>query len=810
MAIAFTAGTSTESTASQTSTTVTLPAGIAAGDYTIIFISVNASSASITTPSGWTNILASTNSVNGSTSMAHAIFYRRWVSGDSNPVISHSNGRVGATPVKVSGADATTFVNTTGAVTQAASGAVTIVAPTITPTSTVMVCSFTGRDANNGDVLDPWSNLSSGLTKIAEGNGRATNATNAGHCIAWATVTSGAATGTKQADAVQATTGAFGVSFALNEAAGGANFNASAALSGAGTLTGVNQTPGFIRTPDLSGSGTVAGVGVYGSPSTSFDDGTLQDWTSAVLGSGTVQVLTEAKHDGTHGVRVTTPADTVDAASISKTLPAIPKARIAGWYRVTTEGLSSTNVSFARFMNGSTILAGMYRQNVTAGPNVWLRTAKADGTGFYFTGTGFRMDLDQWVYIEFEWDQVTGTPLVKVNGTTYINTAATDHLAATTIDGIVIGSPETGKAGLWDADTLQVNTYQDAINPSGSGTLAPVVKPGFSAAPALSGSGTLTSTVVSGKAVTAPLSGAGGLTSTVVPAVAITVNMSGGSSLGVTQDNVAQSRAVPLSSTGTLSRTVVANFSASMSSSSTGTLAPTVGGLSFQVSAAFTGSGTLAGAQSAVTATRTVALSGSGTLSRTVTPAFALTKQFSGEGTLIGVLANSFSRTANLSGTGGLVGTITNVTKSVSAALSGSGSLVGSGSNNKSVSVNLSSSGLLQPFVTSMGTAQSVNLSGSGTLTGSAIITRLAFPQYSGVGGLSASVTPGFNVSFNQLGTSLLTVDHVPAMAVTASLGGSGTLTAELDEMHNATVLATLPPKRWNSSLGTQRWKGYL
>lgn len=809
MAIAFIAGTAVESTASVASTTVTLPTGLVAGDYTIISVSVNATSATITTPAGWTNILASTASVNGSTSMAHAIFYRKWVTGDANPAITHTSGRACATPVRVTGADPTTFVNTAAVVTQAASGATTVVAPTITPTSTVMVCSFAGRNGTNGVFLTPWGSLTAGMTKVIEASGKSTTATNAGHCFATHTVTSGAATGTRQANPNAATTGAFGVSFALNVASGAA-FSANATLSGAGTLTGVNQTPNFVRTPDLSGSGLVAGVGVYGSPSTSFDDGTLQDWTSTVLGSGTVQVLTGAKHDGTHGVRVTTPADTVDAASISKTIPATPKARIAGWFRVTTEGLSTTNVSFARFMNGSTILAGMYRQNVTAGPNVWLRTAKADGTGFYFTSTGFIMGLNEWVYIEFEWNQVTGTPLVKVNGTTYITTVATDHLAATTIDGIVIGAPETGKAGLWEADTLQVNSYQAAVAPSGSGTLAPTVVAGFTAAPALSGSGTLTSTVTQGKAASAALSGAGGLTASVVAAFAVTVNLSGGSTLEIDQDAVAQSRAVPLSSTGTLSRTVVANFSASMSSSSSGTLVPTVGGLSFQVSAAFTGSGTLAGAQSAVTATRTVPLSGSGGLSSTVAPAFAITKAFSGTGVLTGGSSNSFSRTADLSGVGGLVGTITNVTKSVSAALSGSGTLTGGGVNNKSASVGLTGSGLLQAFVTSMGAERAVSLSGSGTLTGTSFVTRLASPQYSGVGGLSATVTPGFLVNFDRVGDSLLTVDHEPHLVAAASLGGSGTLSGAVDQMHNGTVVATLPPKRWHSSLGTQRWKGYL
>src|SRR5690349_3549909 len=222
MAIAFTAGTSVESTASQSSTTVTLPSGLASGDYTMIFISVNATSASITTPAGWTALLASTNSVNGSTSMAHAIFYRKWVSGDTDPTISHTNGRVAATPVKVTGADPAAFVDNAATVTQAASGATTIVAPTITPTTRVLMSVFTGRRASNGAFLTPFANLSAGMTQIAEANDKATGATNASHMIAYEILTANSATGTRQADAADATTGAFGVSFSLKESAANA------------------------------------------------------------------------------------------------------------------------------------------------------------------------------------------------------------------------------------------------------------------------------------------------------------------------------------------------------------------------------------------------------------------------------------------------------------------------------------------------------------------------------------------------------------------------------------------------------------
>jgi hypothetical protein len=485
MAISFTAGTSVEGTGSSSSTVVTLPSGLAAGDYTIIFISVNASSANITTPSGWTNILADTNTANGSTSAAHAIFYRKWQSGDGNVTVSHSSGRAAATPVKVSGADADSFVNTNGTVTQAASGAVTITAPSITPSSTVLVTSFMGRDAQNGHVLDPWTNLSAGLTKIAEANGRATGQTNAGHCIAYEIVTSGSATGTRQADASQATTGAFGVSFALKE--------------------GSSDPPGE-ATVNFSGSGTLTGTRVY-EGDTTFDDGTIEDWTDASAGDGVVTVTDLAAHDGAFGIDAQTPTSS-DKAALTKTFTGTQVARVSAWWRVTVEGSTGSNVPFARIFKGTQRLADVYRQNDSGG-EIWLRITKAaGGSNYWFINTGATSEIDEWIYVEFEWNLETGEPLVKINSTTYVDATdqPTDWYQATDIDRVYLGSHENGNAGTWQMDTVSLDTGETPptadANFSGSGTLSSTQTPAVPATGSLSGSGTLKGVGVYGSPTT--------------------------------------------------------------------------------------------------------------------------------------------------------------------------------------------------------------------------------------------------------------------------------------------------------------------
>lgn len=826
MALTLTAGTSVESTASQSSTTVTLPAGLAAGDYTIIFISVNATNANITTPAGWTDILADTNSVNGSTSMAHAIFYRKWVSGDTNPTISHSSGRVAATPVKVTGADQTTFVNTTPPVTQAASGATTIVAPTITPSSSAVIAVFTGRRAQNGVFMTPFSNLSATMTAVAEACGKATNATNAGHLIAYETVSPDVATGTRQADPAGATTGAFGLTFALNVAPSGESYFADGTLAGEGALSVPTVTPNIIKTPELSGSGSLAAVGVFGPPNSDFDDGTMQGWSGNTTGSGTVQVLTAAKHDGTYGLRATAPTD-ADAASISRSITPTPKARIAGWYRVTAEGLQTTNVSFARFMNGSTILAGMYRQNVTAGPNIWLRTATAT-SGFYYTSTGVRAEVGDWVYIDFEWDQTTGTPTVKVNGNLVISAAAADWNAATTIDSIVIGAPETAKAGVWEADTLQINDYQAAFNGSGEGTLTVSVKPGFNVstslggagtlAPAqsvglnatanLSGSGTLTKSTTAGSAASASLSGTGTLTTIRTFDIKVTAPLSGDGTLTVEQDNVTQTRSVNLSGTGTLSRTPVVNFTGSMASSGEGTLAVQVEGATRNESVVMSGTGTLSVVVTPSVA-RSVALSGTGTLTRVVTPGANVSASLSGSGSLVATTAGAKSASASLSGTGTLSVTVV-PNRIASVNLSGTGNLVPTVGSAKSTSASLSGQGTLVANLTTFDVAKTAALSGSGQLSATAIKTNLASTSLSGSGQLTVTVSAGRNVTVDLSGEGTMERDTTPAFVVIAALNGSGSLGAFVGVEKNYTVTARLLPRRWAADLNQKRWKGSL
>lgn len=219
MALSFTAGTPAQSTGSVTSINVTLPAGLVDGDYTILVCCSNSSSGGLNLPSGWTAILANTNTANGSTAGHHAIFYRKWVSGDPSTVaVTLTSGRVGVLPVKVSGADPSTFVEVAASVTQAASGATAITAPTKTSTASTVMCYTLLARSSNGTIITLSPNA--GDTEVGEAGG-ASSQSQCFNSLNLHTITPGVASGTRTGTASSGTTGAMGVSFVLKESAAG-------------------------------------------------------------------------------------------------------------------------------------------------------------------------------------------------------------------------------------------------------------------------------------------------------------------------------------------------------------------------------------------------------------------------------------------------------------------------------------------------------------------------------------------------------------------------------------------------------------
>lgn len=265
MAIVLTAGTSVESTGSVTSSSVALPAMIA-GDAVLLVVSLNASAGTIDTPTGWSTILGSTDSLNGSTSDHLAVFYDVYTPGDPTSVtVTNTSGRVAITPIRVRGGNTGSLPDVVGSIVQLADGATTLTAPAITPTSTCVLWILNGRSPTAGNFLTPFSTVSA--TEVAEASGKSTTQTNAGHVIiANVAATAGSSSGTASADPANATSGAMAFTFSL-EAAGATN---------AVTLTEtVHGSDGLTVVP--SGSPTISykvEIGFASQP-----DAAVQTWT---------------------------------------------------------------------------------------------------------------------------------------------------------------------------------------------------------------------------------------------------------------------------------------------------------------------------------------------------------------------------------------------------------------------------------------------------------------------------------------------------------------------------------------------------
>lgn len=268
--ITFTAGTPFQPTASVTSGTISLPSGLTNGDYTFLYCTLNATTGVITGPAGWSTALASVQST-ASTSHVVAIYYKKWVSGDTDPTVTCTSGRLAVLPVKVSGADGTNPLE--GSVGSTSQGAATtsVDAPSQTAsTATKLVTMHSGRSAS-ANVFITWTG-NAGMTEIGEAGGQSTTQTNASLGVYSESITAGA-TGTRTATASTTATGSRGVSMLFVGASGPpavvANFSGTGTLGLSGVVGGasptlsvrVNGIGGYVSTKTLNATSVRLKVG---------------------------------------------------------------------------------------------------------------------------------------------------------------------------------------------------------------------------------------------------------------------------------------------------------------------------------------------------------------------------------------------------------------------------------------------------------------------------------------------------------------------------------------------------------------------
>lgn len=379
MALTLTAGTPAQSTSSVTTQTVNLDPATVDGDWTIVLTTLNSSSTGnvLTGPTGWDTVLASTDTVNGSTSAHIGIWAKKYVAGDpttATVTCPNASGRIATLPVRVQGADATTLLDVVPVVTQANANTTAPVAPSITPATTgaALVSVFMARSGSTGVFID--FTTPTGMSLVGSAHGNMTSSTNSCETVfAQTGLTAGTATGTRSSTASSTTSGALALSFAIKPSTATAPaFSGSATLAGSGQLTATG-TAAIGGTASLAGSGALT---TTGSPAT----------TGTVTLAGAGALTATGKPAATGAVTLSGPG-TLTATGT----PALKgSAALAGTGALTLSGVAT----FAPAYTGTTVLTGTGSFAATGVPAL-RGTLTLAGVGVLTaTGSAIAPDVD--------------------------------------------------------------------------------------------------------------------------------------------------------------------------------------------------------------------------------------------------------------------------------------------------------------------------------------------------------------------------------------------------------------------------------
>lgn len=506
--VTLTAGTPFQATGSVTSGVVNLPAGLTTGDYTFLFCTLNASSGSITGPAGWSTALASEQST-ASTSHVTAIYYRDWQSGDTDPTVTCSSGRLAVLPVQVSGADTSNPIEGTVGSTSQASATTSVDAPSQTSvTSELLVTAHAGRSSTNG-VFITWT-PPSGMTELGEAGGQAAAATNASIEVAFEIITAGATTGARTATASSTATGSRGVSMLMKAApgGGGTQIPVDGTIEVTSTTTGAAtgrmpaaSTIAVVST--ITGTATVLAPVLGAVSVTSAATGTAEIGSNLSV-NGTVTITTTttgtaAARTATTGTIAATTASTGTANGLRPTTGTTPvttagagaatlRAAAAGTIPVTSlvSGTSNTLEQAAGTATVTTTTSGTVavRQPTTGTTPITSTTSGTVQIGGAFTASGTmavtttttgtvtsRQGATATVTVVSANTGTTGQRHAAVGvitaTTSSTGTTGQRHAAASTIAIVTAISGEVGQtAAVAGTVTITTTVAGTAINPS--------------------------------------------------------------------------------------------------------------------------------------------------------------------------------------------------------------------------------------------------------------------------------------------------------------------------------------------------------
>ena len=668
--------------ASNSTVTVTLPAGIADGDVGFLAITGNSGTTvpSVNPPTGW--VAASTASISSTTVLTTRLYTRTMVAADSSTVVSptlSAAARWGAGVVVLRGVMPPLDALNAPAATTADSTTLTV--PAVTPVANDCYRLVIAGIRQATSVSAPSTVAPpAGWTEHVDTMGTNTANPNTGVWIAGIPMAGQAAVAQATTSATLSLTGRH-ATYSLTVAP----ITARIALSGSGTLTATG-VPAFTATvtnraidPSLEvgttwgGSNNAALYPVTGDTST-FYAGTRSirsDRTSSTPNVTYISILFGSVSVASAFRIPVSPGEVVSASVRVKPDAANSnaKATMGIQFRDSSGTTISTSTSGAFNLVGGVWNENVKREGITAPANTVLAigltvVSTQDGsnapTGSQIWFDGFMFNTGATVFDYFDGASTGGAWTGTANAS-----ASTLTRVPSTASGTLTG---TGAAAATGTATL-----------AGSGSLAATGVPEFTGTATLSGSGTLAATGAPGPTGTAALTGDGALTADGAP------TPNGAADL-TAEGTLAASGVAELNSqdeTGTATLTGSGTLSATGTPAETGT-------------AALTGTGTLTGSGVATVAhTGTATLTGSGTLTATGTPTTTGTATLTGSGALTGTATSGNTGTAQLTGTGALAATAA-PTINADAPLAGAGTLTTSANPGAAGTALLTGSGTLE------------------------------------------------------------------------------------------------------------------
>ena len=189
-----------------------------------------------------------------------------------------------------------------------------------------------------------------------------------------------------------------------------------------------------------------------------FESFDFSKWTTVGLsGDGSATIQTAQVHSANCAAKLHVSSSLSSKANLSKTLPAgTAEVYADGWFNVTADGASGSNVPMFRFFNGGTRVVDVYRVNVSGA--LYARVPNGAG-GFSYISLNRTGVLGTWVHLNAHVIAAnsTSTVQISVDGTVALN--KTDaNLGTSSLSSLLVGSELFAQQGDQVVDDVVIKT----------------------------------------------------------------------------------------------------------------------------------------------------------------------------------------------------------------------------------------------------------------------------------------------------------------------------------------------------------------